>query len=151
MKNEISLSKFLSRYCYLTGEKLCKVTHEEVKQLFPQFKRSSFKEINEHPELLMTGKVILVNDGRKTIPYYSQIVENEYDNYQVLEREEAPKIKIDDERHDYSSMSLYELRLLLRKKFNSVRNQNCARREIKKRGIVLSKKYNRCEMKRKME
>ena len=99
----------------------------------------------------MTGKVILVNDGRKTIPYYSQIVENEYDNYQVLEREEAPKIKIDDERHDYSSMSLYELRLLLRKKFNSVRNQNCARREIKKRGIVLSKKYNRCEMKRKME
>ena len=31
----------------------------------------SFKEINEHPELVMSGRVVLVNDGRKTIPYYA--------------------------------------------------------------------------------
>ncbi len=150
MQKEISLSKFLSRYCFLKGDKLKKVTHEEVKQLFPEFKRSSFKEINDHPELVMTGKVILVNDGRKTIPYYSMPIEEELE-YLEFQREEIKKIQIDDKYHDYSSMSLYELRLLLRHRFNSTRNQNNARHEIKKRGIVLSKKYNRCEMKRKME
>ena len=149
MKNEISLSKFLSRYGYLTGKDLKNVTHEEVKELFPEFKRSSFKEIDKNPELLITGKIILVNDGRKTIPYYARIQEKE--EYTIVERESVEKRKIDDEIYDYTSMSLYELRLLLRKRFNSVRNQNCARKEIEKRGIVLSKKYNRCKFKRKME
>ena len=150
MNQEISLSKFLSRYCYLKGEKLKKVTHEEVKELFPEFKRSSFKEINKHPELLMSGKVILVNDGKKTIPYYSMQIKD-YDEYKELVREEVKKIPIDDKDHDYASMSLYELRLLLRHRFSSIKNQCRARREINKRGIVLSKKYNRCEMKRKRE
>ena len=150
MDKEISLSKFLSRYCYLKGETLKKVTHQEVKELFPEFKRSSFKEINEHPELLVTGKVILVNDGKKTIPYYSLPIEEDKD-YTELMREEVKKLEINDKHYDYSSLSIYELRLLLRHRFNSLRNQCCARNELKSRGVVLSKKYNRCKMKRDKE
>ena len=151
MYSEISLSKFLSRYCRLSGLELTKVTHEEVKQLFPQFRRSSFKEINEHPELVMSGRVVLVNDGRKTIPYYSVIEEDAFDYDEIMREEYNDEIVIDDNHYDMSKQTIYKLRLLLRHKYNSLRNQNAARRELNNRGIVLSKKYNRCKMKREME
>ena len=144
MKNNImSLSKFLSRYGGLQGNSLTKVTHEEVKRLFPYLKRSSFEEIRSNPELLLTGQVLLISDGKHTIPYYVPYVQEEDIEYLDFNREDPEPLKIDDNVYDYANMSVYELRCLLRRKFNSYRNQTCARRELAHRGIELSKKYKR--------
>ncbi len=70
MLNEIKLSKFLVRYCNLRGEDLTKIRHEDVKVLFPTLKRASFEELENNPKKLASGEILLVNDGRKVIPYY---------------------------------------------------------------------------------
>ena len=53
------------------------------------------------------------------------------------------RFNIDDNHYDYSQLSEYELRQLLRRKFSSYRNQINARRELSQRGIAITKKYNR--------
>ena len=58
---------------------------------------------------------------------------------------------VDYSKHDVTRMNEYELRLMLRRKFNSIANQRQARRELEDRGVVLSKKYNRTEEKRRVE
>lgn len=151
MKNEeISLSKFLSRTLGLGGEKLSEITHDDVKVLFPQIKRSSFSFIEKNPQSLRMGLVQLVNDGRKTIPYYVPIVENNFEIQQV-DFESIPKYQIEDKTYDYTKMSIYELKQLLNTKFNTYRNSREARRELERRGVVLTKKYKRCEIKRMKE
>lgn len=149
MSYEISLSKFLSRYAFLEGEDLKKITHDEVKKLFPEFKRSSFEEILDNPELLKSGKVVIVYDGKKKVPYYIPRVEKNTEEFMDFHRESVKERQIDDNVYDYSNMSIYELRCLLQRKFNSYRNQTSARKELDRRGVVLRKKYNRCEFKRK--
>lgn len=52
-------------------------------------------------------------------------------------------ITLDDKVYDYVNMSVYELRCLLVRKFNSTRNQYCARRELNRRGIPITRKYKR--------
>ena len=48
-------------------------------------------------------------------------------------------------------MTIYELKQLLNRKFNSYKNSREARKELEKRGVVLTKKYNRNEVKRMKE
>lgn len=150
-KEAINLSKFLARYLNLTGANLNQLTHEDVKELFPSLKRSSYKEINEHPELLALGDVILVYDGKKTIPYYAPEMTFAYDeDGNVIENEPEeidisflPKFEKNDKHYDYMSLSERELRSLLVRKFNSPRNQFAARRELTRRGIPITLKYKR--------
>lgn len=150
MHNEINMSKFLSRYCNLIGNNLSKITHEDVRVLFPKIKRASFEEVSQNPKLLAIGKVVYVNDGKNVIPYYTPNVD-----FDILD-EPTPVNKKEEKRvinkkKDYAKMSIYELRCILRRKFNSCSCQRKARCELEKRGIVLSKKYNRCEEKREVE
>jgi hypothetical protein len=59
-------------------------------------------------------------------------------------------LQIDYRKHDYQNMSVYELKCLLKRKFNSCFNQRNARKELENRGVILTKKYNRCEEKKKI-
>jgi hypothetical protein len=145
----ISLSKFLSRYVNVCGVNLKKITHEEVKALFPFLRRSTFEAVKKHKELLLTGKVVLVTDGKKTIPYYTPVLDYEKESEALyLEREEAPDIVLDDTHYDYSKLSEYKLRALLVRKYNSFRNQCNARHELEHRGIARTKKYKRSDYKK---
>ena len=146
--NAINLSKFLSRYAHVEGKNLTKVTHKEVKALFPNITRCSFDVIEDNPNLIYEGVVVLVNDGKTTIPYYVPSLDCEDNDYLEFNREEDEIFEPDDTVYDYEDMSVYELRCLLRRKFNSYRNQTCARRELNRRGIVLKKKYDRNSFKR---
>lgn len=151
MKYEtITLSKFLSRTLGLGGSDLKKISHLDAKILFPQLKRSTFEYVNKHPEEITCGKILMVSDGRTVIPYYVPTLETKLDFYEVKIEREEPR-KINDERYDYTAMSIYELKQLLNTRFNSYRNSREARRELEKRGIVLTKKYNRNEIKRMKE
>ena len=69
-ENEISIYKFLYTYLFITNKDLYKITHEDVKILFPYLKRCSFDDVKKNPHLIKDRKVVFVNDGRKTIPYY---------------------------------------------------------------------------------
>ena len=153
MLNEINLSKFLARYCNLKGKALSKVHHDDVSVLFPFLKRATFDEIRENPLLVITGNILLVNDGIKVVPYYVPITTKDdlEESMEFNMQEEDTGIKVDYSNHDYANMSIYELRCLLRRKYNSYRNQKNARIELENRGIVLKKKYNRSLEKRKME
>lgn len=150
MKYEtITLSKFLSRTLGLGGSDLKKITHIDAKILFPQLKRSSFEYVEKHPEAIKLGKILMVSDGKTVIPYYVPTIERDLDFHEVVIEREEEKIK--DELYDYTAMSIYELKQLLNTKFNSYRNSREARRELERRGVVLTKKYNRNEVKRMKE
>ena len=158
MLDEISLPKFLARYLNLTGKDLSKITHEDVKVLFPFLKRTSFEKI----ELALKGmldpeeayeildRVLLVNDGKHVVPYLKpELLTEEMDDPLEVVAEAVPKRKIDRSHHDYASMSIYELKCLLERKFNSARNRKKAKEELQYRGVVLSKKYDRNKDKKK--
>ncbi len=66
-------------------------------------------------------------------------------------RQVDKKPTVDNKKYDYTKMSIYELKCLLRRKFNSYANRRNARKELERRGVVLTKKYSRCKEKRKIE
>ena len=145
--NIISLAKFLARFGSLKGEVLSSITHDEVKILFPQFKRTTFENAKINKELVSTGKILMVDDGQKIIPYFLPIMEDE--NLFLLDvlREEDEVEVIDTCEYDYTSMSIYELKKLLDKKFNSKDNSRKAKKELENRGII-KKKYSRKDFKK---
>ena len=148
MKNNvkvISLAKFLNKYVSLCGEDLKKLTHEDVQILFPYFKRSSFDKIYNNQTLVSSGKVVLVNDGKKTIPYYAPqtlYLDDDYTEFFLDKIEEVPQLI----SYDYTEMSNYELKKILKEKFSTYKEKKNARRELEDRGVVMRK-----EMKRKRE
>lgn len=142
-ENEISLAKFLTRYVLLVGEDLKKLTHEDVKVIFPDLKRCTFEMIRQNPLLVYNGNVLLVNDGHKTIPYYVPKIMDLSDDYTDFVMDEDEKENFKCKSYDYASMSNYELKLLLRNKFNSYKNRKNARKELEDRGIVMQKKHKK--------
>lgn len=148
MKYEtITLSKFLSRTLGLEGKDLKRITHLDVKELFPNLKRSTFKHVERCPEELKTGKIIMVSDGKSIVPYYVPRLKTRFEEQRVkIEFDEVEEIV--DKEYDYASMTIYELKQLLNRKFNTYKNSREARKELEKRGVVLTKKYNRNEVKK---
>lgn len=145
--NCISLSKFLARFGSLQGEALSQITHDEVKILFPQFKRTTFEYAKENKELVSTGKILMVDDGKKIIPSILPILNEKNDFLLDVLREEDEIKEVDYGEYDYTSMSIYELKQLLDRKFNSTNNSRNAKRELESRGII-KKKYKREKIKR---
>lgn len=147
MEDEISLAKFLARYGILQGKDLNKVTHQDIRILCPYLKRSSFDEIREHPEYVIQGKVVLVNDGKHTIPYYAPNIHiTEFDEVQEFVKE--VENNVDYGYHDFSTMTDYELGLARVRKNNSPKNQREAKKEQENRGIGLKRRYDRREFKK---
>lgn len=146
MKRDIiTLSKFASRYLGLYGEDLKKLTHEDIELLFPLLKRSSYTYIDKNPNMLESGKILLVSDGKKLIPYYTPKLSAEYiQSTQVPKKDKNPK----KENFDYSKMRIYELKQLLNTKLNGYSVSRSARHELEDRHIVLGKKYKRTEFKK---
>ena len=148
-QNEISLAKFIARYELLVGEDLKKITHEDAKILFPDLKRTTFELIRKNPELLYNGQVVLVNDGRKTIPYFvprEKDLDDEASEFEFIDEEKKPTKR---EYVDYTSMSVYELKQFLHEKFSTCQQRTLAKRELLSRGVVHKKKYVRCKEKNK--
>lgn len=151
MKYEtITLSKFLSRTLGLDGVDLKRITHLDAKELFPDLKRSTFDHVEKFPEELLTGKIMMVNDGKTVIPYYVPTLKTDFEVQEVkIDFDEVEEVA--DKEYDYANMSVYELKQLLNRKFNTYKNSREARKELEKRGVVLTKKYNRNEVKRMKE
>lgn len=143
--NIITLAKFISRYLGVNGKNLKNLSHEDVKHLFPNLKRSTFAFIESHPSEVDSGNVILVTDGKKVIPYYLPLLDRIGIDELVIE------VSAKNQRKgipNYSDMKIYELKKLLNIRLNGRSVSRQARRELEDRGVVLGKKYNRNEFKK---
>lgn len=68
----IGASSFLKRYYGISHEDIANMTHENMKSFFPQLQRASFEYVQKNPELVTTGKIIMVEDVRHyQIPYFA--------------------------------------------------------------------------------
>lgn len=138
----VTLSKFLSRFLAVDGMALTKLSHADVKMLFPMLKRASFEYVEKHPEEVMMGRIIMVNDGKKVIPYIVPDVRKiEIDITMMpefVEEKRNAKREI-----DYTKMRVYELKRLLNLRFNTYKVSRGARNELENRGVLLKKKYKR--------
>lgn len=69
-ENAMSINDFLEKFYGRVDFRGKKLVHENIKSLFPDIKRGSFEDIVKNPELVYTGKVVLVRDcNNKCIPY----------------------------------------------------------------------------------
>ena len=67
---KVDIGFFLRQVCGIVHDDVGKMTHEAVRTFFPDLKRTSFAHVLKNPELLQTGRVILVRDSQfKPIPY----------------------------------------------------------------------------------
>ena len=133
----ITLSKFLSRYMAVDGKALTKVSHTDVKTLFPSIQRTSFEYAEKHQEDIMMGIIRMVFDGKTTIP---DIVPKEEitDSRTTMPHKERKKEKV--HHYDYSRMKIYELKQLLNARFNTYKVSRNARQELESRGVLVKKK-----------
>ena len=133
----ITLSKFLSRYMAVDGKALTKVSHTDVKTLFPSIQRTSFEYAEKYQEDIMMGRILMVFDGKTTIPY---IVPKEEitDSRTTMPHKERKKEKV--HHYDYSRMKIYELKQLLNARFNTYKVSRNARQELESRGVLVKKK-----------
>ena len=133
----ITLSKFLSRYMAVDGKALTKVSHTDVKTLFPSIQRTSFEYAEKYQEDIMMGRILMVFDGKTTIPY---IVPKEEitDSRTTMPHKERKKEKV--HHYDYSRMKIYELKELLNARFNTYKVSRNARQELESRGVLVKKK-----------
>ncbi len=145
-QNAISLAKFISRYLGVNGSGLNTLSHEDAKHLFPSLKRSTFAFVENHPLELYSGNVILVTDGKKTIPYYVPPIDKIVNNEIVVDVEHKKRKK--KTIPNYCDMKVYELKKLLNSRFNGRKVSRLVRCELEDRGVVLRKKYNREEFKK---
>ena len=134
----ITLSKFLSRYMAVDGKALTKVSHADVKILFPSIQRTSFEYAEKHQEDIMMGRILIVFDGKTTIPYIVPKEDEITDSRTTMPHKESKKEK--RHHYDYSRMKIYELKQLLNARFNTYKVSRNARQELESRGVLVKKK-----------
>ncbi len=140
--NTMSLAKFLSIYKGLQGKDLKKLSHTDVKYLFPDLKRCSDEMLDKDRDSFYQGNIVLVDDGqsRYPVPYLTpDYVEHQEEIFELKE----------EVKYDYYSMSIGELKQVLDNKFSTHNQKHLAKRQLIERGAVLKRKYNRCMEKRK--
>ena len=131
----ISLRKFLMLYLNITYDRKYKITHRDVKVLFPDLKRASLDDIRKDPYLLITKKIVLVNDGRNVVPYIKPMI--------LDEEMELTDIDIEVEHrrsYDFDNMTKNELKALFYENNCSKRDKYKAKRELADRGVELKRK-----------
>ena len=144
---QVDLISFLCNYYGIVNDNLNfnKLTHFDVKILFPNVKRMNTDELKYNCDKLYTGDVILVYDYKGYIlPYFNPRLELE--NMRILESYIVEKEFIDISKLELDKLSKDEL-LKLRKKVR--RNQQIRDEKIIVKAI--RKKKNREVMKYKIK
>lgn len=134
-KISISLNKFFILYCEITEEIIfnTKMSHKDIKLLFPNLRRISFELAYKNKNLLAMGKIIIVEDSFGNIaPYIAPDILPMNQILSLKNKEEQNKIEnvIINE-----NLSKYELVLLCRyyKNHNKYEEYCIANRLLKKK------------------
>jgi len=119
----LTISKFMSNYYNIKSKELNKLTHEDLKEIFPELIGVSFSDITD--ESVFTGEVLLVVDSDNIIlGYLNPFLKDYEEHYETYEKNSDVHILfgIDDEivsigeidEEILNRLSLYELRELRR-------------------------------------
>lgn len=72
--NVIPMASFLYNFCAICDHNVFKVTHYDIKRLFPYLKTCSIEYVCKNYDLVCDGSVILVKDAKNNIlPYYNPL------------------------------------------------------------------------------
>ena len=142
-ENSISLKKFLILYCGISASSLdnIRLSHNDIKILMPNLKRSSFEYLLNNMKNLYVGKVIAVKDAYGVVlPYVCPKIE-EISNPTIIanNNNELGKIEINKD------LKLYQLCLLSKKlkKFKKYREYRNATKLIKTKVDYKAKQYKK--------
>lgn len=107
----ISLKSFLIIFCGIYNETILqgKITHDDVKHLFPELKKVSFDYVSKNSNEIYTGKVILVKDSFGFIAPYQKPLIEEYIDIPDINFIEDKKEQAIEEIVNLENLSLYEL------------------------------------------
>ena len=161
----ISVSKFITKYYNLEGKDLKRLNHEKLQRIFRLLEPLEWGEIPSydktvkdgnimindsifkgHINELVRGEALLIDDGHRIIAYKTpHILSCEMKQENIYRGNQTP---VDDDHYDFSTMEESEIRKHLVRTENSYRNQVEARKELKRRKIPVTKKYDRNEFKR---
>ena len=117
----ISLKSFLISRCGIWDKSIIekKLTHKDIKILFPHLKRTSFEYVLKNVKDLCIGNVFLVKDSIGNSAVYFKPELNELTDSDYLEMEECGDIKITDDKFfkavELENLTLYELTVLSKK------------------------------------
>ena len=136
MNKCISLAKFLAVYYCFEGEGLKTLKHEDIKKHFPYI--CVCEDEDNLDKLIDSGKILLVDDGKKILPYYlKNLNDTKYDIYLKKQK----NINQSNCIKDFTEMNNFELLQLLNIRFNKRSISNKARKELNNRGKVLKRTY----------
>ena len=107
----ISLKSFLMIFCGICNETLLqgKISHDDVKHLFPELKKSTFEYLSKNINEIYTGNIILVKDSYGFIAPYQKPLIEEYIEIPDIEIIDDKKEKAIEEIVNLENLSLYEL------------------------------------------
>ena len=113
----INMASFLYNFCAICDSNVFKVTHCDIKKLFPYLKTCSIEYAFKNYDLICDGSIILVKDIKNNIlPYYNPLrQEKVYGDFSFIDelKYEEEKKQIDlsllDNFSDLEQMSFYEL------------------------------------------
>lgn len=134
----ITMPDFLYNYLGVENINIFEITHEDVKILFPDVKRSSFEKIEKDYISIYNGDIILVKDKKgKTLPYYNPLrtLDIEVTNLEMIERPTFNKeVK---QQVDIECLTNYELKKEYIKDKRQHKYALCRvlKKEIEERGI----------------
>ena len=114
----ISIESFLSNFLGIRDNNVLssKISHKDIKQLFPKLVRPSFDYILDSPDLIYNGEVILVEDSFGSIvPYFNpSYVYEEVDFIgEYIEQQNQKEDIFNINEIDLQNLSNYELQNLL--------------------------------------
>lgn len=68
----VSIGCFLKKFCNINIEESSLINHSDMKELFPELKRTSYLNALQNLKLVYTGEIVLVVDNNGyTIPYFA--------------------------------------------------------------------------------
>ncbi len=115
----VSMQNFLVRFLGVRDINLLQscITHKDLKSIFPDLKRTGFDTILDSPELVASGRVILVNDSQNVVPYSVPSIKldmsdvlcsDDWQDSEVWDRSSEEK-NVDINEYDLQSLNIYNL------------------------------------------
>ena len=131
-ENSISVESFLARVLGIRDKSLLssRISHSDLKQMFPQLVRPSFNYVVDNPAIIFNGEAFLVEDSfGSVVPYFNPSFLYEETEYFGEFTEERPREEIPNiDDLELSELSNYELQNLLH--IYSAHNIRSAHRKV---------------------
>ena len=115
----ITITSFLSKYLGVRDQRVLssRITHKDIKAIFPNLKRVSFDYAVDNPTLIGDSTILLVSDSiGRVVPYMNPQLgyeETEYFGEFVRDESTSKEIIPNIDEIDLESLNNYELQQLL--------------------------------------